>query len=131
MKSESVVSIWLIRRTERMCAVSTKKLSKARTNHGTLRQPSVQAVVLRSTATDMLSCGDLPINENTVKVLAAFVAALLSNTMSGDVIQLSLCSAEKMAKESGVPEKECKRVLASLMLFWRRKMSQNPLSSMF
>jgi hypothetical protein len=114
-----------------MCAASTRALSKARTSLGKSPQPSAQAVVLLSTAIGRHSCGDLPVNENTVKTLAAFTAALLGNVLSEDVIHLSMLSAKHMAKESGVPEAEYNRVMASLFLFWRRKKAHNPIASMF
>jgi hypothetical protein len=89
------------------------------------------SVVLRSTAIGKHNYGDLPVNENTVKTLAAFTAALLGNVLCEDVIKLSMLSAERMAKESGVPEAEYNRVMESLILFWRRKKAQNPIGSMF
>lgn len=66
-----------------------------------------------------------------VTVLTAMLIGLLKNTLSGDVIALSMYSAKDMSKEAGVSEAEFKRVHEVIVKKWAELKSQNPLSTMF
>lgn len=64
-------------------------------------------------------------------VLAAMVAALLSEMLSGDLMALAMYRAEAMAKESGVSKEEFERVKKELVRFWAEKKAGNPMGGMF
>lgn len=111
-----------------MDVVSTGKLSREKTVVGELLRPLEQDAVLPSTQTGRPSFVD---SEEAVVVLVAMLASLMSNVLSGDVMALSMYSAKKMAKESGVSDKEFERVMKELFSFWAKKKASNPIGGMF
>lgn len=111
-----------------MDAVSTRKSSRVKTVAGELLRPLEQDAVLPSIRTGRPSFAD---SEEAVVVLVAMLASLMSNVLSGDVMALSMYSAKKMAKESGVSDEEFERVIKGLYKFWAKKKASNPIGGMF
>lgn len=63
--------------------------------------------------------------------LTAMLVGLFRNTLSSDVLSLSMGYAERMAKEAGVSEAEWVRVKEIALRAWQRESSKNPLKGMF
>lgn len=104
---------------------STAKSSLVPSPNGGPLQPSEQAVAVPSTPTG-LDC-----SPETVKVLVAMLHGLFYNTLSGDVMFLSLLQAKDTAMESGVSEAEFERVAGLVMKNWKLNRDRNPLSCLF
>lgn len=111
-----------------MDAVYTKKSSRVKTVAGESLRPLEQDVALHSTPTGRPLFAD---SEEAVVVLVAMLVSLMSNVLSEDVIALSIYSAKKMAKESGISDEEFERVVKGLYKFWARKKASNPIGGMF
>lgn len=101
------------------------ELSLSQPTTGTQNLPLAQAVAVHLTPTGT------PCSEPTLISLSACVAALLSNTLSEDVIMLSMRRARNMATQTGVTNEEFDRVQGLMMRAWKQSFNQNPLSCLF
>lgn len=113
-----------------MSAESMKKSSIV-VKDGSLPQHSEPGAVAVLTPIDMQSSDGFQATPETIKALVAITTALLAEMLSGDLICLAMCQAEKMAIESGVSPEEFNRVKKHLVKFWAKKKAQNPIGSMF
>lgn len=116
---------------EHMSAKSTSRLLKARILVGTLLPPLEQAAALRSTAIGKRLFGGSKVSDETLKAVMSILVALLRETLSSDVMQLSLSVARSMALAEGVSKREFDRVEKRVVKFWSDRRLQNPLASMF
>jgi hypothetical protein len=130
MKRRSGVKNWWKLGMEHMVAKSTTRSLKVEIGHGTLLPPLGQAVVLRSTRIDKLLPEGSESSE-TVRAVLAILTALLRETLSSDVMELSLSQAEHVALAGGVSQSEFDRVKKGVVRFWADRKAQNPLASMF
>lgn len=106
-------------------AESTPTLSLAPSLNGGPLRPSEQVAVPQEIPTG-LEC-----SEQTVTVLVAILHALFRNTLSSDVMALSLMTAEDTAIKRGVPEAEFRRIASQVHREWLAERNKNPLVSMF
>lgn len=116
---------------ERMSVAFTEKSSTAMIKRGNLPRRSEPGVAVVSTEIGKQFSNGLDATPETVKALVAIITALLAETLSGDVIFLSMGAAEKMAIGSGVSPEEFHRVKGHILRFWQRKKAQHPLAGMF
>ena len=118
---------------EHMYAGNMKRSSIVKTRAGmSLRLSEPVAVCHSATATEKRSfVAGLEPTPEAVTVLTAMLIGLLRNTLSGDVVALSMYSAKHMSEEAGVSEDEFKRVSDVIVKKWAELKSQNPLSTMF
>ena len=116
---------------EPMSAKSTSKSLGAKTDHGTLLPPLEQAVVLHSIAIGEQLFNGSVVKDETIKAILAILTALLRETLSADVMELSLMQAESVALAGGVSQIEFDRVKKGIVEFWADRKAQHPLASMF
>jgi hypothetical protein len=114
-----------------MNAENTGKSLRVEVRTGTLPQLSERVAVVASTQTDKTYSGGLEATPETVTILTGILLGLLSNTLSGDVIYLSMGAARAMCRESGVSDEEFERVGKVIMAKWAAMKSRNPMASMF
>ena len=74
---------------------------------------------------------ELPCSKQTLISLCAIVNGLLANTLSSDIMYLSLMSACHEATRAGVSLEEYQRVQDTVVRQWEQKRRRNPLHSMF
>lgn len=106
-------------------AASTTRLLPAPSQNGGRLQPLEQAVARQGIPTGF-GC-----SEETVRALTALLIGISGQTLCGDAMYLGMLQAKSLALENGVTEKEFDRVAKLVLVDWRRKRSQNPLSGMF
>jgi hypothetical protein len=106
-------------------AASITKSSPDPSKNGGPLQPLEQAVAVLETPTE-LEC-----SRQTIIVLTAILHGLFYNTLSGDVMMLSMLSARETARKAGVPETEFNQIGKIVFEEWKRTRNRNPLSGMF
>ena len=67
----------------------------------------------------------------TEVALLAIVQSLLRNTLSGDVIYLSMFSAHDLAIKHGCTQEQYQRVQTQILEEWQVQSGRNPLKHMF
>jgi hypothetical protein len=114
-----------------MTVKSTKRSLVAKTGHGTFLPPLEQAVVLPSIAIGEQLFNGSVVKDETIKAILAILTALLRETLSADVMALSMTQAESVALTGGVSQAEFDRVKKGIVEFWADRKSRHPLASMF